>query len=146
MSSSEPPRPGGSYPPQGPPPGGPPPGGPPPPGYPPAGGGYPPYPGGGGNAPPRKNFFAALFDITFSTFITPTIIKVVYLLLMIVLVIGWLVFTIAAFAENAGAGILALLLGAVAMVIYLAFIRMTLEFYLAVVRMSEDINRRLPGA
>ena len=28
--------------------------------------------------------------------------------------------------------------------IYLALIRMTSEFYFAIVRMSEDINKRLP--
>ncbi|MGI8523536.1 MAG: DUF4282 domain-containing protein [Nocardioides sp.] len=37
------------------------------------------------------------------------------------------------------------MVGAVAALVYLAFIRMTLEFYLAIVRMSEDIHRRMPG-
>lgn len=102
--------------------------------------------GFGPQQPQHKNFFAALFDITFSTFITPTIIKAVYLIVMILLVLAWLVWTIAGFSENAGLGLLVLIGGAVVMLIYLAFIRMTLEFYLAIVRMSEDINRRLPGA
>ena len=38
------------------------------------------------------------------------------------------------------------ILGPVFVVIYLAVIRMTLEFYLSVVRMSEDIHKRLPQA
>lgn len=144
MSSSEPPP--GSYPPQGPPPQGPPPGGPPPGGYPPPGppGGYPPFPSGS-RQPSQKNVFAALFDITFSTFITPTIIKAVYLIVMIVLGLVWIGWTIAGFSDSAGLGILVLIGGAVVMLLYLAFIRMTLEFYLAIVRMSEDIHRRLPG-
>ena len=40
----------------------------------------------------------------------------------------------------------ALILGPVFVIIYLAVIRMTLEFYLSVVRMSEDIHKRLPQA
>lgn len=39
-----------------------------------------------------------------------------------------------------------LLLGPIGVILYLALIRMTLEFYLAVTRMSQDINRRLPHA
>jgi hypothetical protein len=43
-------------------------------------------------------------------------------------------------------GLAVLLLGPVVLIIYLAIIRMTLEFYLSIVRMSEDINKRLPIA
>jgi hypothetical protein len=34
----------------------------------------------------------------------------------------------------------------VAAIVYLAFIRMTLEIYYAVLRMSQDVNQRLPQA
>lgn len=138
MSSNEPP-PG---PPPGP-PGGPPGGygtGPPPGSYPP-----PPSADEYGHGPQRKNTFAALFDITFSTFVTPSLIKVVYVLVMVVLAFVWLAWIITGFSENAGLGLVALILGGVVLLIYLAFARMTLEFFYAVVRMSEDINRRLPG-
>jgi hypothetical protein len=69
--------------------------------------GQPPAPG---TPPPSKGFFGALFDFSFEHFVTPMIVKVVYLL-----------------------GIL----------LYLCLIRMTLEFYLAVTRMSQDIHQRL---
>jgi hypothetical protein len=115
---------------------------PPPPGNPP-----PPQastsPGGSG-APDAKGFFGALFDFKFSTFVTPMIIKFVYVLAMVVLVLGWLVWLIVGFSQGAEYGVAALVLGPIVLVIYLAFIRMTLEIYFAVVRMSEDINRRLP--
>ena len=47
-------------------------------------------------------------------------------------------------SQNPAGGLLLLILGPVIAIIYLAFIRMTLEIYLAVVRMSEDIHQRLP--
>jgi hypothetical protein len=98
-----------------------------------------------GGQQPKKGFFGALFDFSFSTFITPMIVKAVYILSVIVLVLVWLVWLVAAFTQSAGLGLVVLILGPVGMIIYLAFIRMTLEFYLAIVRMSEDIHRRLPG-
>jgi hypothetical protein len=104
-----------------------------------------PY-GGSGGGQPSKGFFGALFDFSFSTFITPMIVKAVYILSVIVLVLIWLVFLATSFSQSAGAGLFVLIIGPIGVIIYLAFIRMTLEFYLAIVRMSEDIHRRLPGA
>lgn len=91
-------------------------------------------------------FFGALFDFSFTHFVTPKIVKFVYVLATIVLGLVWLVFLVAGFSSSAGAGAFALFVGPIITVIYLAFIRMTLEFYLAVVRTSEDIHKRLPQA
>jgi hypothetical protein len=143
VSTYPPPPPPEQNPGQFPPYGGPPQSGPPPgygmPAYPSAGGQPPPDVGGGG-------FFAALFDFSFSSFVTPKIVKLVYVLATIGLGLLYLLFVISGFTKNAGVGILVLLVGAVVTLVYLAFIRMTLEFYYAIVRMSEDINQRLPRA
>jgi hypothetical protein len=105
---------------------------------------YQPAPSLGGQADGSKGFFGALFDFSFNSFVTPKIVKLVYVLATIAIALGYLVFVVAGFKESPGVGIVVLLLGAVAAIIYLAFVRMTLEFYYAIVRMSEDINRRLP--
>jgi hypothetical protein len=119
---------------------------PPPPTGPPSGPGSPGAgPAGVPSGSDAKGFFAALFDLSFSTFVTPMIIKFVYVLAMVVLVLVWLFWLVAAFSQSAGFGVAVLILGPIVLIIYLAFIRMTLEIYFAVVRMSEDINRRLPG-
>lgn len=110
----------------------------------PYGGGGAVPPGGGGA--PNKGFFGALFDFSFSTFITPMIVKAVYILSVGVLVLVWLVYLAIGFSQSAGFGVAVLIIGPIILIVYLAFIRMTLEFYLAIVRMSEDIHRRLPGA
>ncbi|HET7684367.1 MAG TPA: DUF4282 domain-containing protein [Marmoricola sp.] len=104
-----------------------------------------PYGGGPAQSTDAAGFFKALFDFSFTTFITPKVVKVVYVLATALLALGWLVFLIGAFADSAGAGIAVLLIGPVVLLVYLALIRMTLEFYLAIVRMSEDIHHRLPG-
>lgn len=111
----------------------------------PPAGGYPPYPGpdaqSGANA---KGFFGALFDFSFEHFITPMIVKAVYVIAFIVLGLLWLFVSIATLAKDGGVGIVILILGAVVALLYLAFVRMTLEFYLAIVRMSQDVHQRLP--
>ena len=91
-------------------------------------------------------FFTALFDFSFTNFVTPILVRFVYLLATVALVASWLIFVFAGFANSVGTGLAALILGPIFVIIYLAVIRMTLEFYLSVVRMSEDIHQRLPQA
>ncbi|MGC4962830.1 DUF4282 domain-containing protein [Gordonia sp. DT218] len=123
---------------------------------PPAGGGYGAQPAGGFGgypaAPPpgpgqasSKGFFSALFDFGFNSFVTPALVKVVYILGTIVLAIGVIFFIIAGFVESIGAGIAALILAPIIGLIYLAFLRVTLELYYAVVRLSEDVHHRGNG-
>ena len=50
---------------------------------------------------------------------------------------------VAMWAKYAGAMIAVLLLGPILMFLYLCLVRMTLEFYLAITRMSQDIHHRL---
>jgi hypothetical protein len=116
----------------------PPPGGPMPPVAPAAGGGSPL------GADDATGFFKALFDFSFTTFITPKVVKVVYIIATVLLSIAFLIVLISSFSESAGAGVLVLLIGPIAFLLYLAFIRMSLEFMVAIVRMSEDIHKRLP--
>lgn len=114
---------------------------------PPAGWGPPPAPGGGGftgptGTPEQNSPFSALFDFSFTSFATFGLIKLLYVVGTVLLVLGWLGFTVAGFANGAGPGLLALVGGAVIVLFYLAFLRVVLEFYYAVVRMSEDIHNR----
>lgn len=108
-------------------------------------------PAGASGAAPRTGglgspggFFAALFDFSFSRFITPMIIRFVYVLAAGMIGLLWFVLLITGFASGPAEGLVVLLLGPIVAVIYLAFVRMTLEIYLAIVRMSEDIHQRLP--
>lgn len=113
--------------------------------------GQPQYPGGTGGPPPawkphENRFFGALFDFSFSHFVTPSIIRVLYVLGLIGIALTYLSFIIYAFMYSAAQGLITLLFGLIVAFIYLAFWRVTLEFFLAVVRMSDDIHHRgFPG-
>ena len=67
-------------------------------------------------------------------------IKVLYILGLVGIGLGYVGFVVTAFAQSAGYGLVVLLLGAVAALFYVIFFRVFLEFYFAVVRMSEDIR------
>ena len=116
-----------------------------------AGGGQPPYGAGGGQPPsgagggqvPGKGFFGALFDFSFEHFVTPMLVKAVYIVALVALGIGWLFWLVVSFSQSTGLGVGVLIFGPVLLFLYLCLIRMTLEFYLAVTRMSQDIHHRL---
>ena len=112
------------------------PGQPPQPGY-----GMPPGPIGGPQGQ-AKGAFAALFDFDFNTFATPAVVKILYIVGMVLLGLLYVGLLITGFAQGVGVGLLALVGGAIAVLFYLILFRITLEFYYAVVRMSEDIHRK----
>ncbi|QJY46314.1 DUF4282 domain-containing protein [Pseudonocardia broussonetiae] len=119
---------------------------PPPGGYgqqPPAGWGPPPGPGGPSGSPAQKSFFSALFDFTFDSFATPGLIRILYIIGTVLIVLGWLGYVVIGFsALGAAAGIGILIFGAIFALFAIALLRVSLEFYYAVVRMSEDIHNR----
>jgi hypothetical protein len=92
--------------------------------------------------PPAKGFFGALFDFSFNTFVTPVIIRALYILGLFGIAVGYVLFVAAAFQDSATYGVLTLLVGLIFAFLYLALWRVVLEFFFAVVRMSEDIHHR----
>jgi hypothetical protein len=129
---------------QQPPPGwGPQPGGPGGPGGFGGGPGGPPGYGGNQLQSEGRNFFAALFDYTFSSFATYGLIRVLYIIGTVIIGLAWLGMTITYFSLlGALPGLLVLIFGAIVALFYLAFMRVMLEFFYAVVRMSDDIHNR----
>jgi hypothetical protein len=133
----QPPYPGGGYG-QQPQPGW---GGYPQPGQQPGGYGQPTGPVGGPQGQARSPL-AALFDFEFNTFATPAVVKILYIVGMVLLGLAYVGFLIAGFTQGVGFGLLALVVGAVVVLFYLILFRVTLEFFYAIVRMSEDIHQK----
>ena len=88
-----------------------------------------------------QGFLGALFDFSFSSFITTTVIKVLYALVVIVTVLSALVFTYSAFKANATFGVLTLVIGdPLFVIIVLALWRISFEACIVFFRMAEDIR------
>ena len=96
-----------------------------------------------------KGFFASLFDYSFSSFITPRIIKILYVLTTIVVVLWTLAIIGFAFRASTAFGVITLLiLGPLYFVIAMIYARVGLELLIAFFRIHSDvqeINTRLDG-
>lgn len=85
-----------------------------------------------------KGFFASLFDMSFSSLVTPKIIKVIYVLTLIAIALLAILFTISAFSTNSGFGALTLLiLAPIFSLFYIVYARVFLEFFIAIFRVAE---------
>jgi hypothetical protein len=94
------------------------------------------------DAADTTGFLGALFDFGFMSFVTPRIIKVLYLLLMIGAVVSALAVTIVVFKVSAAFGIVTLLFGdPLVILIVMAICRIILEYFVVTFRLAEDIQR-----
>ena len=108
----------------------PPPPGPPPPATPPQ--------------PPLSNrgFLARLFDLSFSEFVTPSLVKILFVIGIVFAGLAALV-TLAAFADQDGGGIvIGLILAPLVFFAYVLFARVLAEIYLILFKIEENTRRR----
>ena len=91
-------------------------------------------------------FLGALFDFGFTSFVTPKVIKVLYVLVMIGTIVSALAFTIVAFKASAAFGVVALVFGdPLIILVVLAIFRIFLEFFVVIFRAAEDIRALREG-
>jgi len=86
-----------------------------------------------------KGFFASLFDLSFSSLITTKIIKVLYVLTLVGIGLGYVVFTISAFASDPAIGaIILFVVGPIVSLLYIVYARVFLEIVIALFRIMES--------
>ncbi len=85
---------------------------------------------------------SALTDLNFERFATPAVVRFLYVVGIVLTVVGYAGIVIAFFTRGFGLGVAALVGGAVAALFALLLLRVTLEFLVAVVRLSQDVRRR----
>jgi hypothetical protein len=94
-----------------------------------------------GQAADVRGFLGALFDFGFTSFVTPKVVRVLYVLITIGTVVSALVFTIIVFKASTPFGILTLVFGdPLFILIVMAIYRMILEFFLVTLRAAEDLR------
>ncbi|GII98163.1 uncharacterized protein DUF4282 [Sediminihabitans luteus] len=130
----------GPPPPQGPPPQGPPPQGPPP-GQDHARPGFDAGRLGTELQGDAKGLFGSLFDFSFTNYVTPKVVRIVYVIGIALIVLGWFVAMIAAFTQSVWGGLFVLIFGPVFALLYLIMFRILLEFYVAIVQTAETIQK-----
>jgi hypothetical protein len=105
--------------------------------------GYGPPPGAvGGLQGQAKGAFSALLDFEFNTFVTPAVVKILYIVGLALIGLYYIGAVVVGFAQNVGIGLATLIVGGVVALFFLILFRVMLECYYAVARMSEDIRRK----
>jgi hypothetical protein len=91
--------------------------------------------------PDSKGFLGSLFDLGFTSFVTPKVIKVLYLLIMIGTIFTALIYSVVALKVNVALGLATLFIAApLFTLIVMAIWRISLEFFMVIFRISDDIR------
>lgn len=83
-------------------------------------------------------FFGKLFDFSFEQFITLSIIKVIYILLIVLSGLGALGLLISLAAQGGAAIVLGLILAPIVFIVYVILARVWLEFLIVVFRIADN--------
>ena len=87
----------------------------------------------------EKSFFSALFDLSFSSFITTKIVKFLYVLTMVIFGNVALAYVVFAFSQSAALGLFVLvILAPLGFLFYLIYTRVVLELFIAIFRIMES--------
>ena len=98
-------------------------------------------PAGASRGADSRGFLSALFDFSFTSFVTTRIIKVLYVLITVLVSLAALVYTIIAFRISTAFGLLVLVIGdPLYIIIVMAFWRLVLEAFVVVFRIAEDVR------
>ena len=84
-----------------------------------------------------NEFFASLFDLSFSEFITTKLIKFIYIIQIVSAALFCLISIIAAFANGIGAGLGTLVIAPIMFLFFIVFSRLWLELIIVIFRIAE---------
>jgi hypothetical protein len=94
-----------------------------------------------------KGFLRALFDFSFTTYITPKIIKIIFGIVIVVAALGWLGYTIFFFSVNVVLGIVVfIIIGPILFLLTVIIYRVYLEVVMAVFTIADNTTRMAQGA
>ncbi|MEV0644630.1 DUF4282 domain-containing protein [Phytomonospora sp. NPDC050363] len=89
--------------------------------------------------PAQPSFFTALFDFSFRSFATPTLLQITYVVSLVMIGLSYLVSVIVGFATYPVFGIAILLIGAPGVALSVLLTRMFLEYLAVIFRINENI-------
>ncbi len=94
----------------------------------------------------QKGLFQGLADLSFREYVTVSKVKFLYILAMVLGAIVALFVVFKGLQESPAQGVLAIILAAVGLFLWVLYIRVVLESLMAVFRISDNIERITGGA
>lgn len=89
----------------------------------------------------KKGFFEALFDLSFTEFVTTKVIKLLFILAIIASAIGCIVLIVTGFSSRGASGIITLLLSPIIFILYVLIARIWLELVVVIFRIAENTGK-----
>jgi len=89
----------------------------------------------------NKGFFAGLFDLSFTEFVTTRIIKVLFVLAIVISGVFAIGILISGMSRGVGPGLLALIAAPVAFLLYVLGARIWLEVIIVLFRIAENTGK-----
>lgn len=93
----------------------------------------------------KKNFWACLFDLSFSELITTRVIKVLYAVGILIAGIAGLILIAKAFTQGFGVGLLYVIAAPVAFILLVIIARVKMELLLTLFRIEENTRKPAPA-
>jgi ABC-type multidrug transport system permease subunit len=90
---------------------------------------------------PEEGTLGDIFDFTFTKYVTPSVIKILYVLLIVFAALAYLFIVIAGFSSSFGAGIGALILGGIWVLLSILFYRVGLEIVMALFAIKQNTDK-----
>jgi uncharacterized membrane protein YgcG len=88
----------------------------------------------------------ALFDFSFRRFLTLNVMKVLYVLGLVLIALGWLIAVITGCLQGGLQGIMTFALVSIIAMIYVIFLRVWLELIVVIFRIGENVGEIARGA
>ena len=89
----------------------------------------------------EKGFFASLFDLSFTEFVTPKIIRVLFLIAIVFAALVALSFIVNGFSHGALVGLVMLVLAPVIFIVYVLLARVWLEVIIIMFRIADNTRQ-----
>jgi len=86
----------------------------------------------------QPGFFESLMDTRFNSLITPKMIRFLYVVGIVAIALGTLVWVIGGFANSAGTGVLFLILAPIAGLVWLVVLRLYLELVVVAFKIRDS--------
>ena len=88
-----------------------------------------------------KGFFGSLFDFSFESFVFPKVISFIYGVIVVLLAISYLGLIVFAFGQGTAAGMGAIILGPVVLILYLIMVRAWMEIAIVMFRIYDNTGK-----
>ncbi len=82
-----------------------------------------------------------IFDLTFEKFVTPSVVKIIYILILVFAALGWLFIVFAGITQGFASFLGALIFGTIGVLVGVLLYRIMLEMVMIVFRIGDNTER-----